>query len=85
MCVRENAIGTAIAQRMDWPAHLFANAIMGMLKTRIRRRRRTLTDSRSSAKSLVDQYIIMPVLITIGILLTCVTVNVSCCMATSDQ
>ena len=77
-------MGTAIAQIMDWPAHLFANAIMGMLKTRIRRRRRTLTERRSSAKSLVDQYI-MPVLITICILLTCVTVNVSCCIATSDQ
>ncbi len=58
-------MGTAIAQIMDWPAHLFANAIMGMLKTRIRRRRRTLTDSRSSAKSLINQY--TPVLITISI------------------
>ena len=74
MGVRENAKGTVLAQIMDWPAHIFANAmqlvaatimnIMGMITTRTRRRRRTLTDSSSSAKSLVNQY--MPVLITIG-------------------
>ena len=72
MGVSENAKGTVLAQRMDWPAHLFANAmqlvaatimtITGVIKTRTRRR--TLTDSSSSAKSLVNQY--MPRLITIG-------------------
>ena len=56
-------------QKMDWPAHIFANAmqlvaatigtITGMIKTRTRGRRRTLTASSSSAKSLVNQY--MPV------------------------
>ena len=75
MCVRDNAKGTVIAQIVDLPAHIFALAmqlvaatimtITGMIKTRTRRRRRTLTDSRSSAKSIVNQY--MPVLITIGI------------------
>ena len=55
--IRENAKGTVLGQRMDWPAHLFANAIhlvaatiktiTVMIKRRIlrRRRRRTLTDS----------------------------------------
>ena len=66
MGVRENVKGTVIAQIMDWPAHLFANAmqlvaatirnITGMIRTRTQRRRRTLTDSSSSAKSLVNQY-----------------------------
>ena len=75
MGVRDNAKGTVIAQIMDLPAHIFANAmqlvaatirtITGMIKTRTRRRK-TLTYSRSSAKSIVNQY--MPVLITIGIL-----------------
>ena len=67
MGVRENAKGTVLAQRMDWPAHLFANAtqlvaatirtITGMIKTRTRRRRRGggLTDGISSANSLVNQ------------------------------
>ena len=73
MGVRDNAKGTVIAQIMDLPAHIFANAVQlvaatirtitGMIKTRTRRR--TLTYSRSSAKSIVNQY--MPVLITIGI------------------
>ena len=55
-----------IGSQMEWPAHLFANAmqmvaatirtITGMIKTRTRRRRRTLTDSSSSAKSLVSYY-----------------------------
>ena len=63
--------GNFTAQRMDWPAHLFANAMQlvaatiwtttGMIKTMTRRRRRTMTDCSSSAKSLVNQY--MPVLI----------------------
>ena len=76
MGVRENAKGTVLAQRMDWPAQLFANAmqlvaatimyITGMVKTRTRRKRGTLTDSRSSAKSLVNQYN-MQVLINIFI------------------
>ena len=73
----DNAKGTVLAQIMDWPAHLFANAvhlvaakvctITGMIKTRTRRRTRrmTLSDGSSSAKSLVNQY--MTVLITIGI------------------
>ena len=75
MGVRENAKGTVIAQIMDLLAHIFANAIQlvaaaimtitGMIKTRTRRRRMTLTGSRSSATSIVNQY--MPVLITIGI------------------
>ena len=75
MGVRDNAKGTVIAPIMDLPAHIFANAVQlvaatirnitGMIKTRTRRRRRTLSDSRSSAKSIVNQY--MPVLITIGI------------------
>ena len=73
MGVRDNTEGTVIAQRMDLPAHLFANAmqlvaatiwtITGMIKTRTRSRRRILTDSRSSENSLVN----MPVVITIGI------------------
>ena len=60
---------------MDLPAHIFVNAmqlvaatirtIMGMIKMKTHRSRRTLTDSRSSAKAIVNQY--MPVLITIGI------------------
>ena len=51
--------GAVIAQIMDLPAHLFANAmqlvattirnITGIIKTRTRGRRRTLTDSSSSA------------------------------------
>ena len=61
--LRENTKGTVLAQIMDWPAHLFANAlqlvaatirtITGMTKTRTRRRRRrrTLTDTSSSANS----------------------------------
>ena len=75
MGVRENAKGTVLVQIMDWPAQLFSNAMLlvaatirtinGMIKTRTRRRRMTFTDSRSSAKSLVNQY--MPVFITIGI------------------
>ena len=66
MCVRDNAKGTVIAQIVDLPAHIFALAmqlvaatimtITGMIKTRTRRRRRTLTYSRSSAKSIVNQY-----------------------------
>ena len=75
MGVRDNAKGTVITQIMDLPAHIFANAVQlvaatirtitGMIKTRTRRRWRTLTYSISSAKSIVNQY--MPVLITIGI------------------
>ena len=74
MGVRENAKGTVIAQIMDLLAHIFANAmqpaaatirtITGMIKMRTQRSR-TLTGSRSSATSIVNQY--MPVLITIGI------------------
>ena len=67
MGVRENAKGTVIAQIMDLPAHIFANAmqlvaattmtITGMVKIiKTRTRRRTLTDSRSSAKSIVNHY-----------------------------
>ena len=72
---REDAKGTVIAQIMDLPAHIFANTmqlvaatirtITGMIKMRTQRRMMTLTDSSSSVKSLVNQY--MPVLITIGI------------------
>ena len=63
--VRENTKGTVLPQRMDWTSHLFANAmqlvaasirtITGMIKRRICRRR-NLTDSSSSAKSLVSWY-----------------------------
>ena len=59
---KENSKGTVLAQRMEWPAQLFANAmelvaatirtVTGMIK--MRTRRRTLTDSSSSAKSLVS-------------------------------
>ena len=66
-----------IAEIMDLPAHLFANAmqlvaetirnITGLIKTRTRGRGRTLTDSSSSAKSLVNQYNYASVDYTIGI------------------
>ena len=61
---KKNAKGTALAKRMDWPTHVFANAIQlvaetittitGMIKRRILRRRMTLTGSSSTAKSLVS-------------------------------
>ena len=61
MGVRENTKGTVLVQRMDWPAHIFANAmqlvaatirtITGMIKRRIWKR--TLTDDSSTEKSLV--------------------------------
>ena len=63
MGLRENAKGTVVAHKMDSPAQLFVKSmqlvtattrtITGMLKVRIWRRR-TLTDSSSSAKSLVS-------------------------------
>ena len=86
MGVRENAKGTVLAHRMDWPAYIFANAIQlvaatirtitGMIKTRTQMRRRTLTDGSSSAKSLVNQY--TPVLISIGIFVD--LCDSRCCM-----
>ena len=51
-------------QRVDWPAHLFANAMQlfaatmstttGMINTRIWKKSQLLTDSNSSAMSLVS-------------------------------